>query len=57
MWTGDLVKDMVEYLPNLLGDYAYIYNKLLADINDFSRITIDERKYIWSLDNIKYFQN
>lgn len=24
MWTGDLVKDMVEYLPNLLGDYALL---------------------------------
>lgn len=56
MWTEDLDKDMVEYLPNLLGDYAYIYNKLLADINDFSRIK-NECKYIWSLDNIKYFQN
>lgn len=59
MWTGDLVKDMVEYLPNLLGDYAYIYNKLLADINDFSRIK-NECKYIWSLNNIiglNYFQN
>lgn len=24
MWTGDLAKDMVEYLPNLLSDYALL---------------------------------